>query len=141
MKLNTTLSALVMLLIISSCASSKNMAKELYGHSWRLESFRTMTNKEFNEVFIEREPRIIFNKSEERVSGTTGCNGYSAEYKINGSSILFGPPGPSTMMYCGEGESKFLDAMTSVNYFDMDGDDRLLLINGEETIMTFTRIE
>lgn len=60
------------------------------------------------------------------VSGTSGCNSYSAEYRSGGDEIAFISP-TSTLMYCtGEGvmeqEGRFLFLLEQIHSYQIDGD-------------------
>ena len=61
-----------------------------------------------------------------KVSGTAGCNSYSAKYHGGGDQVVFSSPA-STLMYCtGEGvmeqEGRFLSLLEQVRSYRIDGD-------------------
>jgi heat shock protein HslJ len=68
---------------------------------------------------LKREANITFSK-DGRATGNGGCNSFSGNYELNGSSqILFGPI-MSTKMYCNDAnyENLFFDILSkSDNYF------------------------
>jgi hypothetical protein len=39
----------------------------------------------------------------------------AADYTLIDDAISFGEPGPTTMMFCGEGEKSILDMMRKIN--------------------------
>ncbi|MDF0717308.1 META domain-containing protein [Muricauda sp. 334s03] len=124
-------SLIVLAIITSSCSTTKNLASEnLYNTTWELE-FISGPRIAFEGLFPNKKPQIVFNKETRKAEGNNSCNGYSADYTLNGDSISFGEPGPTTMMYCGEGEKVFLNTMKKVNKFSIDTDGKLnLMFNG-----------
>lgn len=122
---------------MSSCATSK-ISKDniLFNTRWELESMSNL-GSDFEELFSQKIPYLRFNYAENTVSGNNGCNGYSAQYVIDNQSIKFGEPGPSTKMYCGEGESKFLEAMEKIDAYKIGAGGKLILMNGMEEVLVF----
>lgn len=108
MKIKNILSLCIFALIIFSCSSTKKMANDaLFNGAWELE-YLSGPRIAFNGLYPDKKPKITFNKTTNSVSGNNSCNGYSADYRLDGNEISFGEPGPTTMMYCGEGENFFL---------------------------------
>jgi len=60
-----------------------------------------------------------------RVSGTSGCNGYSREYTTNGSRMTMGQSGPTTLIACqgaaGKVEPAYLDRLGRVGRYRIQG--------------------
>ena len=132
-------SVLVLLLSLVSCASSKKLADtDIYDTTWELE-YLSGPKIAFEGLFPDRKPNISFNSDTKRVEGTASCNGYRAEFTINGNKISFGEPGPTTMMYCGEGEKYFLNTIAKVNGYRIDGKGKLHLMLDDNTIMRFKK--
>jgi heat shock protein HslJ len=139
MKTKNIFSLLAFALIISSCASTKKMASDtLYDTTWELE-FLSGPKIAFTGLFPDKKPKITFNKATKKVEGTTSCNGYSADYTLNGSTISFGEPGPTTMMYCGEGEKFFLNIIKKVNKYKIDENGKLILMIDDVPMMRFKK--
>ena len=128
----------VILLIITSCATTKN--SKLYGNNWQLE-YISGTKIAFQRLYPNKKPTIKFNKETHKVLGNNSCNGYSANYTIKDSSIYFSEPGPSTMMYCGEGEQAFLKMMEKVNRFSFDDNGKLNLMLDNVTMLRFKKVK
>jgi len=128
--------ALSMLLI--SCGSVPTSPREqaLYGTAWELE-YLSGPRIAFEGLYPDKKPVISFEKSSMEVSGNGGCNGYSAEFTLDGEDISFGEPGPTTMMYCGNGEPEFLKMMRKVNRYGIDDDGKLNLMIDEVPMMRF----
>ena len=122
------LSVLFVIAGISSCSSSKKtMQDALFTTTWELE-YLSGPRIAFEGLYPDRKPKIAFNETSKMVEGTTSCNGYAAEYSLDGNSISFGEPGPATLMYCGEGETFFLNTIKKVNGYMIDTDGKLNLM-------------
>ena len=122
-----------------SCSSSKITTNTgLFDTSWELE-YLSGPKIAFEGLYPDRKPKITFDSNTKRVTGTSGCNGYSADYNMNENQIAFGEPGPSTMMYCGEGETFFLNTIKKVNSYKIDEDGKLNLMMNDIIIMRFKK--
>lgn len=124
--------------LVDSCISSKSNAEALYGPTWELD-YITGPKIAFEGLFPNKKPQITFDKESGKVSGTDSCNGYSADFELDGSSISFGEPGPTTMMFCGGSERQFLEMMKKIDGFSFDGDGKLNLLMGEVPMMRFKK--
>lgn len=132
--------ALILLVSVLACNTTKNMPPaELFGTQWELE-YLSGPKIAFEGLYPDKKPVISFNKAAKKVEGNNSCNGYTASYTINGKSISFGEPGPTTMMYCGEGEKFFLSTMEKVNQFSLDTDGKLNLMIGDVPMMRFKKV-
>lgn len=130
-----------LLMIIISCSSTKNLVNDkLFNTTWEL-SYISGPRIAFEGLFPNKKPQIKFDKATGKAGGTDGCNGYLADYTINGATIAFGDPGPTTMMYCGEGEKVFLTTMKKVNRFTIDSDDQLILMIDEIPMLRFKKTQ
>lgn len=132
--------------ILFSCGSTNNSSKKqsLYGATWQLE-YMSGPRITFDGLFPDKKPTIAFNEATKEVTGDNSCNGYTASYSFNGiamdgTSISFGEPGPTTMMYCGEGEKQFLNMMKKINAYGFDEEGKLLLKINEVTMMRFKKV-
>lgn len=125
--------------VLFACSSSKIPTSDnIYGPTWELE-YLSGPRIAFNALFKDRKPEIIFDKSEKRVQGTDGCNGYSATFTLKDNQISFGEPGPTTKMYCGEGDQFFLNTIKKINTYKIDSEGRLHLMLGDVTMMRFKK--
>jgi len=139
MKTKRTFLLVIFTLIICSCSSTKNMSKDsLFNTSWELE-FLSGPRIAFERLFPDKKPNITFNKTTNKVEGNNSCNGYSTHYKLNGNEISFGEPGPTTMMYCGEGETFFLKTIKKTNKYMIDSQGKLNLMIGDVPMMRFKK--
>lgn len=127
----------VFALFLISCASQKKVENEnLYHTTWELE-YITGPRISFNGLYPDKKPEISFNKATHEVSGNNSCNGYTANYNLTGNSISFDEPKITTMMYCGEGEEVFLNAMKEINKYGFDQDGKLKLMLDDVVMMRF----
>ena len=130
-----------LLLIFTSCTSTKKMASEnLYNTTWELD-YISGPRIAFTGLYPDKKPRITFNKSTQKVEGNNSCNGYSATYTLKDDTISFGEPGATTMMYCGEGEKVFLNTIKKVNKYEIDASNNLNLMIDDITMLRFKKIE
>lgn len=111
----------------------------LYNTLWELD-YLSGPRIAFEGLYPDKKPKITFNKTTNKVEGNNSCNGYSADYILNGNEISFGEPGPTTMMFCGEGEKFFLTTIKKVNTYTIDSDGKLNLMIGDVPMMRFKKI-
>lgn len=123
-------------LLCLQCATTQNtITRVQLSGDWQLKSFPA-SNRNYNEIFGERRPRLEFEATNKKFSGTTGCNRISGNYTLDTSYFKFDPEIMMTKMACpGYDENIFLDAMKRVNELVMnDGamemrqDDRILMV-------------
>ena len=130
-----------LIIFISACSAVKNTKSgdDLSNKTWELE-YISGPRIAFEGLYPNKKPQITFNTKTNEVSGTSGCNGYSAKYTSNGKTISFGEPGPTTMMFCeGGGEQTFLQMIKKVDNYSIDNDGKLNLNNGEVPMMRFKK--
>ncbi|MCB0667956.1 MAG: META domain-containing protein [Saprospiraceae bacterium] len=123
-----------------ACSTTKKMAdKSLYNTTWELE-YLSGPRIAFDGLYPEKKPIIRFNQQTKKVEGNNSCNGYSADFTLSGENgITFGEPGPTTMMYCGQGEQFFLNTMEKINYYEIDQDGKLNLKLNDVVMMRFKK--
>lgn len=141
MKIKTALLITICTFIMISCATKKNVDNnQLYNSNWELE-YISGPRIAFNALYPNKKPKITFDKTTKKVTGNNSCNGYSADYVLTDNSISFGEPGPSTMMFCGEGEKVFLNMIKKINKYSFDKDGKLNLLIGNVPMMRFKKVE
>lgn len=141
MKKNVLLFVSSLVLFISSCSSVKNTKaiNKLSNTTWELE-YISGPRITFEGLYPDKKPQITFNTATNEVSGTSSCNGYTAKYILDGKTISFGEPGPTTMMFCeGGGEQTFLQIMKKVNNYSIDKEGKLHLNLDEVSMMRFKK--
>lgn len=57
-----------------------------------------------------------------------------------GDSISFGVPGPTTLMYCGEGEKIFLAMLKNIKTYNVDENGKLNFLYANIPMMRFKRV-
>ena len=74
--------------------STENMTNEdLFDTLWELE-YLSGPRIAFQGLFPDKKPQITFNPTTQKVEGNSGCNGYSADYTLNGDNLSSGRTGP-----------------------------------------------
>lgn len=138
---------LLIVFVVCSCSSTKNAdsfpikreSTVLYDNTWQLE-YISGIRIAFDGLFPEKKPELNFDSTGNMVRGYAGCNGYSATFTKDGDEISFSDPGPSTLMYCGEGEEQFLEIMKQINRYSIDTDGKLNLMIDEVPLMRFHKL-
>jgi heat shock protein HslJ len=104
----------------------------LTSHPWEL---NTLNGNALDlSDFQNGKPFFLFENSG-MLSGSTGCNNMSGNYKLKKACLEL-EPGAITRMACqGNGETLFLDALKHVKMMKLDGD-KLILLDGTKEIMT-----
>lgn len=146
MKYPSLMISMVLMIVIASCSSAKHIenipptigSQALYDNTWELE-YMSGIRIAFIGLFPNNKPVISFDDSSKMVRGNASCNGYSAPFIKEGLKMSFGDPGPSTLMYCGEGEQHFLNMMKKVNRYEIDTDGKLNLMIDEVPLMRFKK--
>lgn len=137
MKAHILLLAIVLILSGIQCSTSKKLGDlKLFDSTWELE-YISGPRIAFEGLFPDKKPYLTFNRDQQMAEGSNGCNGYRASFKIKGPEISFGEPGPTTMMYCGEGEQVFLKTIKKVNRYSIDPEGKLNLLMDEVSMMRF----
>lgn len=138
MKTTKIVSLLILTMLIGSCTSSKTNDL-LFDTLWELD-YLSGPRIAFDGLYPDKKPRITFNETTQKVSGSDSCNGYSADFTVTDDNISFGEPGPTTMMYCGEGEKFFLNTLKKINKYTIDNDGKLNLMIDDVTMMRFKKV-
>ncbi|RLJ97758.1 META domain-containing protein [Tenacibaculum discolor] len=127
------------LLITVSC-TKKDAADQLYNTTWELE-YITGPKIAFDGLYPTKKPQLTFDKETKKATGNNGCNGYSAEFTLGEeNAISFGEAGPTTMMYCGQGEQVFLKTIKKINKYSFDIEGKLNLLMDDVTMMRFKKV-
>lgn len=141
MKTLKILSLLYLALILTSCVAQKKISNDaLFASTWELD-YLSGPRITFAGLFPDKKPTITFNKDTKKVTGNSGCNGYAANFILNGNQISFGEPGISTMIYCGDGEKFFLNTIKKVERFEIDDQGKLNLMYGKIPVMRFKKLQ
>lgn len=125
-----------------SCNGTKNTQKtdSIYGTKWELD-YISGPRIAFNGLYPDKKPQITFDKNTGQVSGTDSCNGYNAPFTLDGNSLTFGEPGPSTLRFCeGGGDKQFRQTIQRINRYSFDSDGKLNLLTGDVAMMRFKKV-
>lgn len=122
----------VLAMFLSACAAGEEDGS-LVGR-WDLTDYGPAGST--SPALTENEPGLTFNE-DGTLNGSSGCNGFSGEYTIDGDQITFGPI-VSTLMLCdspmmGQEEAFFQVLMDTATY-QIDGD-RLTLTNNDQILV------
>ena len=85
-------------------------------------------------AYVKGMPSINFG-SDGKLTGSTGCNNFTGNFKLEGMGVKL-DPGAMTKMACpGNGEADFLSALQQVTDLKMNGS-TLSLLNGASEVMS-----
>jgi heat shock protein HslJ len=107
--------------------------KSLTGNLWQVISYNNGKEAVVS-VIIGTELTAFFNE-DGQLTGSAGCNNYTAAYEVDGESITIGPAATTRMM-CNEPESimdqeiEYLAALEMAASYEFE-DDRLILLDAE----------
>lgn len=119
-------------------AASEDPGKALEGGPWLLQ--------EVNSAIVqlpagERQPYLLFQRLDGRVTGYSGCNEFFGSYDLKGDMLTFGPLG-MTRKFCadaaGEVEQAFLGVLSKTRGWRVDRQ-MLLLIEGDHILARLRR--
>lgn len=132
---------IAILFLLVSCGTVRNLDENsLYDTIWEME-YIERGGTDLSLIFKIDLPHLTFDKEDQRVFGSSGCNGFTAGFTLVNSSINFGEPGPTTMMACGIGEAMFKRALRLTNRFSISEDNKLYLYDGETPLLRFKKRE
>jgi heat shock protein HslJ len=123
--------------LLTACAS--NSPNGLAGTSWTLTSLDGSAQVG---AAVGGSPITIEFDAEGRAGGSSGCNSYGADYSTNPANGITISQAVSTLMACMdqlvmENEAAFLQALSAITSYEIDGD-TLTLAGGGHTLI-FTR--
>ena len=140
MKFRLALCILAVSLSLQGCGGGKTSAPEfLFAAVWELE-YLAGADVGFQELFPDITPELTFEQASGEVAGNSGCNGYQAPYTLKGDEIRFGEPGPSTLMFCGEGENLFRKLMQQVDHWRFTDEGRLEFLTDGQPVLRFKSV-
>lgn len=123
---------------LNACKNKKEVQAEnkIPGGTWMVE---TMHGDTINEIdYMRGSPSIIFNDSSS-FSGTTGCNQYSARFKVTDGAVEI-TMGPMTKMACpGKEEQIFVEALNATNRVKVEGE-RMHFYRNDEELLAFKKV-
>jgi heat shock protein HslJ len=130
--------------LIISCSDNKEMVfieeiPSIEDISWELEAYGDVGS--LKALVEDTEITAEFKKSEGRVVGTGGCNGYFVEYEIDNDELTMVPPLGATMMLCFpppimNQEQEYFDLLKTAETFRVQ-DDRLIISCSDNKELVF----
>ncbi len=119
--------------LIAACTINLGTSFSLEGTNWRL------VNLAGEELLPDTNISASFG-DDGRVGGSSGCNSYSAQYKVDGDVITIGPAS-TTLMACPEPvmqlESAYMQALGSAVSYKLEGANLVLLDENGEPLLVF----
>ncbi len=153
-----TLAKVAFLIIVAACLISVGypiatgmppdnagrVAEPLAGTAWHLVAFRA-DNGSVVAPLPRTEPLIIFGDSG-TLSGSAGCNLYSASYRINGSTITVDPVAatgayPATAQGLAQQESRYRELLVAAASYRVEGDRLMIFGPSGKELLVFLRAE
>jgi len=108
--------------------------------TWKLESYGDKGN--LKPLVQNTEITIEFKSSEQKFSGSAGCNSYFGSYEISKNELTIKPPIGSTMMACPgpimDQEQKYLKQLETVKNFNINNS-KLVISYAGNKILVFKR--
>ncbi len=100
--------------------------------------FITLNGKTYTNPRDEsKKPFIIFDETKHTISGNTGCNNYSGQFKTEGNKLSIGPALSMTKMGCLDTfEGQYIDNLVNIDSYQIYGRLLRLFKSGNE-ILTF----
>lgn len=127
------------LLLIDQMRLAAKSSEPVYAGQWQMVSCSGV-RVAYAELFPDRMPTLLISAGEERISGFTGCNAFTATASINATGFRLNEPFALTKKYCeGGGEDVFLSALRIAEAWTMF-DNHLILLNNGLEVMRFRRI-
>jgi heat shock protein HslJ len=129
------LNLIILAIALSGCATFLEDGSRLDGTGWELESIGSKI------VDSERKPTLKF--SDERASGSAGCNSFQGEYSTSGQEIKFADLA-MTLMACPDAqglmdlEQQYFSALQQAETYELSGD-RLSIHMQDGSELVFTR--
>lgn len=90
-------------------------------------------------LYPSQKPNLNFDLQAGAVRGSTTCNRFSCQVKIEGEKMNFGDPGMTKVACPGNGEKVFLEALKKTNSYSIIDSNFLLLRADSVEVMRFTR--
>ena len=153
---HTLLAKIALTIIVAACLVSVSyssgtgmppggpgrIAEPLAGTAWNLAAFRA-DNGSVTAPLPGAEPLIIFGESG-TLSGSAGCNLYSASYQINRTTIMVEPvtatgAHPAAELELAHQESRYLELLTTVTSYRVDNGRLILSGPSGRDLLVFTR--
>ena len=127
---------LLVLFVLAACAGGTSAS---INGQWKLVSYGSVSSQ--TPAAPNVDTTIEF-KSDGKLSGNVGCNGFGGDYKVKGDTITFGPV-MSTMMFCegpvGDQEMGTLAVLKESAKFVLDGDNLTITSADGNSVIVLAR--
>lgn len=90
-------------------------------------------------LYPGQKPNLNFDLQSGAVRGSTTCNRFSCQVKIEGEKMNFGVPAMTKVACPGDGEKVFLEALKKINSYSIIDSNFLQLRTDSLEMMRFTR--
>ena len=133
------LGSFLILTSIFGCKTAQTAVDEssFINVNWQLDSCPVLEEKALE---LRMNITFFYNQGEKGVSGFSGCNRFVGAAEWTKKSMSFGEMA-ATEMFCDgrmDWEKSFVEMLTSVNSYSMDGD-KLILLDGKTVLATFSK--
>lgn len=110
------------------------------GTSWKLNTYLSNIDHLVSPMSITK---VTLEFKDGRISGSSGCNSFFANYTVEKNSMSFGLIG-STKMYCSnpgvmEQEQTYMMRLESVKTYKIEGDKLKLIDSNGKTLLVFSK--
>lgn len=122
------------MMLMVSCGSDKKDPTDLINNiNWNVEHIGTIST-------FERTPMFKIQIENTKIEGSTGCNRFFGNIKLEGYNITVQNIG-STKMACKDMqiETTFLEALNNMTHFEIEEGKLHLLSNSDELLMTLIK--
>ena len=140
MKWNALFSISIVL-CLAACAVAGNTSRQVaqLDGKWTLSVYQPETKKTLAEVFGTRVVELEFDKSANKVSGSTGCNRFAGTYTADTATLTFSENRALTKMACPDyNEQLVLDVLNEVNRYRLI-EGQLELMQNNKILLIFAR--
>jgi heat shock protein HslJ len=121
---------------VSSEIKASDNTSPLVG-TWEL-TYISENKNPINKVFAYKIPHINFDMTKDKITGNSGCNGFTSKVEINGHRISISEPSTKTMMFCeGESENLFFSMLQKADTYSVVDSHVLIFMKNGNTIMKF----
>lgn len=115
---------------------TKQQTADLSGKEWKLVTLNgeaIALDTSFN-----KEPHIIFDRENNKVTGNGGCNGFGGNLALTGADGIGISDIISTQMACPnlDLEQRFIEALRNARHYHVDGNTLVLHNESHETVAT-----
>lgn len=106
--------------------------------NWELDSLPQAATP-LNQLYPRQRPALLIQPEIQSISGSTGCNRFSASLATTGDAIRIGELTRSTLVCVGDAETEFLKALSGSVRFTMRSNKQLVMGSDSVTWAVFKR--